>query len=151
MISISFKWNNNAFFSKKEFPGGFSLFDIGRITSVQSDSNNGASIKVHYGEKFWICEVKLFMNDYVPAHVKIPQNSTQWRLLRWLYYCWLLSLVFCCRSRWSWVVGHWSLVFGHGYHRVQFNFNAALWKTKNGNKFVLIPTSIFSNALNIKW
>ncbi len=60
----------------------FFLFDIGRITSVQSDSNNGATIKVHYGENFEICKVKLFMNDYVPAHVKIPQKSTQWRLLR---------------------------------------------------------------------
>ena len=58
------------------------LFDIVRITSVQSDSNNGATIKVHYGEKFGICKVKLLMNDYVPAHVKIPQKSTQWRLLR---------------------------------------------------------------------
>jgi hypothetical protein len=81
MISISFKQNNNAIFTKKEFPGGFFLFDIGRITSVQSDSNDGATIKVDYGEKFGICEVKLFMNDYVPAHVKIPQKSTQWRLL----------------------------------------------------------------------
>ncbi len=52
MISISFKRNNNAFFTKKEFPGVFFLFDIGRITPVQSDSNNGATIKVHYGEKF---------------------------------------------------------------------------------------------------
>ncbi len=60
------------------------------------------------------------------------------------------SLVFCCPSRRSWVVGHLSLVFSQGYHRVQFVFNAVLWKTKNGNKFVLIPTSILSNALNIK-
>ncbi len=82
MIIISFKQNYNAIFTKKEFPGGFFLFDIGRITSVQSDSNNGATIKVHYGEKFGICEVKLFMNDYVPAHVKVTQKSTQWRLLR---------------------------------------------------------------------
>ncbi len=82
MISISFKQNNNAIFTKKEFPGGFFLFDIGWMTSVQSDSNDGATIKVHYGEKFGICEVKLFMNDYVPAHVEIPQESTQWRLLR---------------------------------------------------------------------
>ena len=82
MISISFKRNNNAIFTKKEFPGGFFLSDIGRITSVQSDSNNGATIKVDYGEKFGICKVKLFMNDYVPAHVKILQKSTQWRLLR---------------------------------------------------------------------
>ncbi len=82
MISISFKRNNNGIFTKKEFPGGFFLFDIGRITSVQSDSNNDATIKVDYGENFGICEVKLFMNDYVPAHVEIPQKSTQWRLLR---------------------------------------------------------------------
>ena len=82
IFSISFKRNNNAIFTKKEFPGGFFLFCIGQITSVQSDSNNGATIKVHYGEKFGICKVKLFMNDYVPAHVKIPQKSTQWRLLR---------------------------------------------------------------------
>jgi hypothetical protein len=82
MISISFKRNNNAIFTKKEFPGGFLLFDIGRITSVQSDSNDGATIKVDYGENFGICEVNFFMNDYVPAHVKIPQKKTQWRLLR---------------------------------------------------------------------
>ncbi len=50
MVSISFKQNNNAIFTKKKFPGGFSLFDIGRITSVQSDSNNSATIKVDYGE-----------------------------------------------------------------------------------------------------
>ncbi len=82
MISISFKQNNNAIFTKKEFSGGFFLFDIGRITSVQSDFNNGATIKVGYGDNFGICKVKLFMNYYVPAHVKIPQKSTQWRLLR---------------------------------------------------------------------
>ena len=82
MISISFKRNYNAIFTKKESPGGFILFDIGRITSVQSDSNNGATIKVDYGENFGTCKVKLFMNDYVPAHIKIPQKNTQWRLLR---------------------------------------------------------------------
>ncbi len=82
MISISFKRDNNAIFTKKEFPGGFFLFDIDRITSVQSDFNKGATIKVDYGENFQICVVKLFINDYVPAHVKIPQKSTQWRLLR---------------------------------------------------------------------
>ncbi len=38
--------------------------------------------------------------------------------------CW--SLVFCWWSRRSWVVGHWSLVFGQGYNRVKFNFNAVL-------------------------
>ena len=127
MICISFKRNNNAIFTKKEFPGGFFLFDIGRITSVQSDSNDGATIKVHYGEKFGICKVKLFMNDYVPAHVKIPQK----KVLNGGYsgdssIVGCRSLVFCCRSHWSWVVGHWSLVFGQGYHRVQFNFNAVL-------------------------
>jgi hypothetical protein len=52
MISISFKQNNNAIFTKKKFPDLFFLFDIGRITSVQSDSNNGATIKVDYGENF---------------------------------------------------------------------------------------------------
>ncbi len=62
---------------RRFFPDGFFLFDIGRITSVQSDFNNGATIKVDYGENFGICKVKLFMNDYVPAHVKIPQISTQ--------------------------------------------------------------------------
>ncbi len=82
MISISFKQNNNAIFTKKEFPSSFFLFDISRITSVQSDSNVGATIKVDYGENFGICKVKLFMNDYVPAHIKIPQKITQWRLLR---------------------------------------------------------------------
>jgi hypothetical protein len=54
MFSISFKWVNNAIFTRKEFPGGFFLFDIGRTTSVQSDSNNGATIKVDYGENFGI-------------------------------------------------------------------------------------------------
>jgi hypothetical protein len=54
--------------------------------------------------------VKLFMNDYVPAHVKIPQKSTQWRLLRWLYYCWLsvIGILLLVSS----VVGCWSLVVG---------------------------------------
>jgi hypothetical protein len=58
MISISFKRDNNAIFTKKEFPGGFFLFDIGRIISVQSYFNNGATIKVDYGVNFGICEVK---------------------------------------------------------------------------------------------
>ncbi len=48
------------------------------------------------------------------------------------------------------VIGCRSSVFGQGYHRVQFNFNAVLLKTKNGDKFVLISTAIFSNVLNIK-
>ncbi len=82
MISFSFKGNNNAIFTKKEFPGGFFLFDIGRITFNQSDSNDGVTTKVDYGENFGICKVKLFMNVYVPAHIKIPQKSTQWKLLR---------------------------------------------------------------------
>ncbi len=67
---------------RRSFLAVFFLFDIGRITSVQSDSNDSATIKVDYGEKIGICKVKLFMNDYMPAHVKIPQKSTQWRLLR---------------------------------------------------------------------
>ncbi len=52
MISIYFKQNYNAIFTKKEFPSCFFLFDIGRITSVQSDSIDDATTKVHYGEKF---------------------------------------------------------------------------------------------------
>ena len=126
MISISFKQNNNAIFTKKEFPGGFFLFDIGRITSVQSDSNDGATIKVHYGEKFGICKVKLFMNDYVPAHIKIPQKVLNGGYSGDSTIVGRRSLVFCCRSCRSWVVGHRLPVFGQGYHRVQFNFNAAL-------------------------
>ncbi len=87
------------------------------------------------------------MNDYVPAHVKFHKkvlnggysgDST-------IVGCW--SLVFCCWSRQSWVVGYQSSVFGQGYHRVQFNFNA---ENKNSDKFVLISTFMFSNALNIK-
>ena len=58
MNDISFKQDNNAIFTKKKFPDGFFLFDIGRITSVQSDSNDGATIKVDYGENFGICKVK---------------------------------------------------------------------------------------------
>jgi hypothetical protein len=97
------------------------LFDIGRITSVQSDSNDGATIKVDYGENFG-----LFMNDYMPAHDKIPQKVLNGGYSGDSTIVGCRSSVFCCWSRRSWVVGHWSSVFGQGYHRVQFNFNAVL-------------------------
>ena len=104
----------------------FFLFDIGRITSVQSDSNNGATIKVHYGEKFGICKLKLFMMIMCllasKFHKKVLNGGYSGDST--IVGCW--SLVFCCQSCRSWVVGHWSSVFGQGYHRVQFNFNAAL-------------------------
>ena len=104
----------------------FFLFDIGWITSIQSDFSNSATIKVDYSENFGICEVKLFMNDYVPAHIKIPQKVLNRGYSGDSIIVGRQSLVICCWSRWSWVVGHRSLVFGQGYHRVQFNFNAVL-------------------------
>ncbi len=76
----------------------FFLFYIGQITSVQSDFNDGATIKVDYGENFGICKVKLFMNDYVPAHVK---NSTKKYSMETTQVTPLLL-----------VVGHWYSVVG---------------------------------------
>ncbi len=81
MISISFKQNNNAIFTKKEFPGRFFCLILAGLHPFNQILTS-ATIKVHYGENFGICEVKLFMNDYVPAHVEIPKKSFQWRLLR---------------------------------------------------------------------
>ncbi len=91
----------------------FFLFDIGRIISVQSDSNNGATIKVDYGENFGICKVKLLMNDYVPANVKIPQKkysmeATQVTLLLLVvgHLYSVVGLIDCGLL----VIGRWSLV-----------------------------------------
>ncbi len=73
--------------------------------------------------------MKLFMNDYVPAHVKIPQKkysmeATQVTLLLLVVGHWysVVGLV----SRGLLVIGRWSSVKVTIYHRVQFNFNAAL-------------------------
>ena len=46
------------------------------------------------------------------------------------------------------VIGRWSLVrVTIGCNSISMQFYE---RPKNGDKFVLIPTSIFSNALNIK-
>ncbi len=70
--------------------------------------------------------MKLFMNDYVPAHLEFPQKILNGGYSGDSTIVGRRSLVFCCRSHRLWVVGHWSSVFGQGYHRVQFNFNAVL-------------------------
>ncbi len=69
--------------------------------------------KVHYGEKFGICKVKLFMNDYVPAHIKIPQKknlieATQVTLLLLVVSHWysVVGFIGCGLL----VIGRWSLV-----------------------------------------
>ena len=154
MISISFKWNNNAIFTKKEFPGGFFCLILAGLHPFNKISTTVPQIKlITVKILFWNLQGEIIY-EWLCACSR--QNSTKnKKVLNGGYsgdstIVGHRSLVFCCRSCRSWVVGHRSSVFGQGYHRVQFNFNAVLWKTKNGDKFVLIPTSIFSNALNIK-
>ncbi len=82
MISISFKRDNTVIFTRKDFPRGFNLFDVGKIVSVEPGiSNKSATIEIDYGEKDGTCKVKLCLNDYVTDKVKVSNKSSQCRLL----------------------------------------------------------------------
>ncbi len=72
MIRISFKRNYTVIFTRKDFPIGFYLFNVGKIVSVEPGiSNKSAIIEVDYGENDGICKVDLCLNDYVTDKVKI--------------------------------------------------------------------------------
>ncbi len=51
MISISFKHDYTVSFTRKDFPSGFNLFDVGKIFSVEPGiSNKSATIEKYYSE-----------------------------------------------------------------------------------------------------
>ncbi len=163
-----------------EAPSSFDDDSIGMMISFFSSEITMQSLQRRSFLAVFFCLILAGLHPFNQILTKVPQlklitvkilEFARWNYL-WMIMCLLMSkfhkkvlnggysgdstivgcwsLVFCCRSCWLWVVGHRSSVFGQGYHRVKFNFNAVLWKTKNGDKFVLIPTSTFSNALNIK-
>jgi hypothetical protein len=64
MISISFRCNYTAIYTRKDFPRGFNLFNVGKIVFVEPGiSNKSASIEVDYGENDGKCKVELCLND----------------------------------------------------------------------------------------
>ncbi len=149
-IGLHHTQNYNAIFTKKEFPGVFfclilaGLHPFNQILTTVQQLKFITLKNLEFARCNYLWMIMCLLTS--KFHKKVLNggysgNST-------IVGHW--SLVFCCRSHWSWIVGHQLSIFGQGYHREQFNFNAVLWETKNGNKFVLIPTSIFSNALNIK-
>jgi hypothetical protein len=82
MISISFQRDYTVIFTKKGFPKGFFLFNVGKIISVDSGiSNKCATIDVDYDENSGICKVNICLNDYVSDKVKISNKCYQNRLL----------------------------------------------------------------------
>jgi hypothetical protein len=63
MISISFKCNCTVIFTRRDFPRGFNLFDVGKIVSVDPGiSNKSATIEVDYSEIDGKCKVELCLN-----------------------------------------------------------------------------------------
>ncbi len=51
MISNPFKRNYTVMFTRKDFPRGFNLFNVGKIVPVEPGiSNKSATIEVDYGE-----------------------------------------------------------------------------------------------------
>ncbi len=82
MISISFKHDYTVIITRKDFPRGFNLFNVGAIVSVEPGiSNKSATIEVDYGENDGKCKVELCLNDYLMDKVKVSYKSSQWRLL----------------------------------------------------------------------
>ncbi len=82
MISISFKRDCTVILTRKDFPRGFNLFDVGKIVSVEPGiSNKSTTIEVDYSENDGKCKVELCLNDYVTGKVKVSNKSSQWRLL----------------------------------------------------------------------
>ncbi len=77
MIRISFKCNYTVIFTRKDFPRGFNLFDVGKIVSIEPGiSNKSATIEVDYSENDGKCKVKLCSNDYVTDKVKVSNKSS---------------------------------------------------------------------------
>ncbi len=76
MMSISFERTYNSIFTKRKSPGGFFLFDIGKIISVESSiSEENGTIKVDYGENGGICNVNLWLSDYASDTITISKNA----------------------------------------------------------------------------
>jgi hypothetical protein len=76
MISIFFKRNYTLIFTRKDFPRGFNLFNVGKIVSGEPGiSNKSATIKVDYGENDGKCKVELCLNGYVADKVKFQIKS----------------------------------------------------------------------------
>jgi hypothetical protein len=65
-IGISFQHDYTVIFTRKDFPRGFNLCDVGKIVSVEPGiSNKSATIEVDYSENNEKCKVKLCLDDYV--------------------------------------------------------------------------------------
>jgi hypothetical protein len=82
MMSISFRHDSTVIFTRKDFPRGFNLFNVGKIVSMEpGTSNKSATIEVDYGANDGKCKFKLCLKDYVTYKVKVSNKSSQWRLL----------------------------------------------------------------------
>jgi hypothetical protein len=78
MIRISFKHNNTVIFTRKDFPRGFILFDVGKIVSMEPGiSNKSATMELDYSENDEKCKVESCLNDYVTDKVKVSNKSSQ--------------------------------------------------------------------------
>lgn len=84
MISISYAREYNHIFTKKKFPGGVFMFDIGRIVSVIPDSKPDGlhEFSVVYDGYDGVTVVKLQLNDYESDSITIPKKQYTWRLLQ---------------------------------------------------------------------
>jgi len=86
MISISFCRDYNKTFTKKQFPGGVYMFDIGKIISVlpsgskHNDDGDGM-LKVKYVEDNSTLTVSLHLSNYASESITMPTKEHQWRLL----------------------------------------------------------------------
>jgi hypothetical protein len=83
MISISYARKYDRNFTKKQFPGGVFMFDIGKIKSVTPGSMPGELHEFHvvYDGYSGVTKVKLNLNDYASDSVTIPEKEHIWRLL----------------------------------------------------------------------
>ena len=83
MISISYPREYDSIFTKKKFPRGVFMFDIGKIISVIPDSKPDGlhELSVVYDEYDGVTDVKLQLNDYASDSITIPEKPHIWRLL----------------------------------------------------------------------
>ena len=83
MISISYARIYDRNFTKKLFPGGVYMFDIGKIRSVKPDSKPDGlhELEVVYDGYSGATTVKLHLNDYACDSGTIPEKQHTWRLL----------------------------------------------------------------------
>lgn len=83
MISISYARDYDRTFTRKQFPGGVFMFDIGRIKSVTPGSMPDGlhEFLVVYDGYSDVTTVKLHLNDYASESVTIPEKQHTWRLL----------------------------------------------------------------------